>query len=105
MTKSKLNKILLNLDAETQTLAKGLIDELIFQQGILKQLKRTIKEQGVVSTYSNGMPRESPALKSYNATIQRYSTLCKQLELMLRNDGGKSDTGENALKEWLEAQK
>lgn len=104
MTKTELNKILTSLDEEIRLLAKGIIDELIFQQGILKQLKQTIKEQGVVSTYSNGMPRESPALKSYNATIQRYSTLCKQLELMIRNDG-KSDTGENALKAWLEASK
>lgn len=104
MTKTELNKILTNLDEETKLLAKGIIDELIFQQGVLKQLKQTIKEKGVVSTYSNGMPRESPALKSYNATIQRYSTLCKQLELMIKHDG-KSDTDENALKAWLEASK
>lgn len=104
MTKKNLTDLLERIDKESRAIAKGIIDELIFQQGVLKQLKQTIKEQGVVSTYSNGMPRESPALKSYNATIQRYSTLCKQLELMIRHDG-KSDTGENALKAWLEASK
>lgn len=104
MTKSELNKILENIDEESRIIAKGIIDELIFQQGVLKQLRQAIKEQGVVSSYANGAPRESPALKSYNATIQRYSTLCKQLELMIRKDG-KNDDGENALKSWLEAQK
>ena len=104
MNKTELNKILANIDEECRVVAKGIIDELIFLQNVLKKLKQSIQEQGVLSTYSNGAPRESPALKSYNATIQRYSTLCKQLEMMTRKDG-KVETGENALKAWLEAQK
>lgn len=104
MTRQDLNKILTTVDEDARVIAKAIIGEILFQQGVLRKLKRAIKEQGVVATYSNGAPRESPALKSYNVTIQRYSNLCKQLELMIRKDT-KIDTGEDALKSWLQATK
>lgn len=104
MTKKELKKILANIDEDSRAIAQGIIDELIFLQDVLKKLKQAIEEQGVVSSYANGAPRESPTLRSYNATIQRYGNLCKQLELMIHRDN-KIETGENALKEWLDAQK
>lgn len=104
MTKKKLASLIECVDKDCRPVAEGIIDEITFLQGVLKKLKQAIKEQGVTATYSTGAPRESPALKSYNATIQRYSTLCKQIELMIRN-GNQIETGENALQSWLAAQK
>lgn len=104
MTKKNLKSLIENIDKDCRPVAEGIIEEITFLQGVLKKLKKAIKEQGVTATYSTGAPRESPALKSYNATIQRYSTLCKQIELMVRN-GNQIETGENALQSWLEAQK
>lgn len=104
MTKKNLKSLIESIDKDCRPVAEGIIEEIDFLQGVLKKLKKAIKEQGVTATYSSGAPRESPALKSYNATIQRYSTLCKQLELMIRKDA-KIETGENALQAWLDAQK
>ena len=104
MTKKNLMELLNSIDKDCRPIAEGIIDEIIFQQGVLKKLKKAIKTQRVTATYSTGAPRESPALKSYTAIIQRYSTLCKQFELMIRN-GSQIETGENALQAWLEGKK
>ena len=45
-------------------------------------LKRKIKENGTEEEFIQGKQqfvRETPALKSYNTTVQRYSSLYKQL--------------------------
>lgn len=103
MGKNNLTAVVDLISADQKSIAKKLIDELIFMQGLLKDLKETIKNEGVVDM-SKGIPRESPAIRTYNATIKGYGTLLKQLEAMLRKDGAKLD-GEDALKTWLEGQK
>ena len=48
----------------------------------LDELKRQVRESGTVEEFHQGKQdflRESPALKSYNTTIQRYSLLYRQL--------------------------
>ena len=74
-----------NLRAHTRDkkyIGRKLIDELVFMQDTLTQLKRKIKENGTEEEFIQGKQnfvRESTALKSYNTTVQRYSTLYKQL--------------------------
>lgn len=97
-------KFLINLISQEQRdIAGSLIDELIFMQETLKKLKDKIRNDGVVDTTS-GVVRESPAIRSYNQTIQRYGNLLKQLEMMLRKDSVPIN-GEDALKTWLDGQK
>ncbi|CDB23735.1 uncharacterized protein BN706_00052 [Clostridium sp. CAG:557] len=43
--------------------------------------------------------RESPALKAYNTTIQRYSLLYKQLESMISK--GLQENSENELYKFI----
>ena len=48
----------------------------------LDELKEKIKETGTVELFKQGKQefwRESPALRAYNTTVQRYSLLYKQL--------------------------
>ena len=55
-------------------------------QQTLADLKKQIKENGTIEHFEQGKQsflRESPALKSYNMTIQRYSALYKQLTDLL----------------------
>ena len=78
----KLNKLVKNLPEEKKTVAVSLIKELSYMAGTLAELKEHIDENGAVQWFKNGaqeMWRESPAVKSYNTTIQRYSALYKQL--------------------------
>lgn len=79
---TELKDILEKIPQDKQTIAGRLADELIFMQATLADLKKQIKEYGTVELFEQGKQkflRESPALKSYNTTIQRYSALYKQL--------------------------
>lgn len=94
MKKSDMALIVENVDTNLKSIAEGLIQEVEFQQGILKKLKKELKDD--VS--------DVVKVRLYNQTVHRYSGLCKQIEDMIRH-GGKVETGENALQRWLEATK
>ena len=81
-TAPELEAILEHIPEDKKYIGRKLIDELVFMQDILTQLKRKIKENGTEEEFIQGKQnfvRESTALKSYNTTVQRYSTLYKQL--------------------------
>jgi hypothetical protein len=79
---TRLRKLVKLVPDNKKSVANSLIKELSFMAGTLEELKENITEHGAVDYFKNGkqeMWRESPALKSYNTTIQRYSLLYKQL--------------------------
>lgn len=81
-TAPELEAILERIPEDKKYIGRKLIDELVFMQDTLTQLKRKIKENGTEEEFIQGKQnfvRESTALKSYNTTVQRYSTLYKQL--------------------------
>ena len=81
-TVPELEAILEKIPADKQYIGRKLIDELVFMQDTLTLLKRKIKENGTEEEFIQGKQqfvRETPALKSYNTTVQRYSSLYKQL--------------------------
>lgn len=83
---TELKDILEKIPADKQAIAGRLADELIFMQATLADLKKQIKENGTIEKFEQGRQsflRESPALKSYNNTLQRYSQLYKQLTDLL----------------------
>lgn len=78
--------ILQLISEDRKEIARNLISEIIFISKTLEELKQVVKEHGTVDLFEQGKQkfmRESPALKAYNTTIQRYSLLCKQLIDML----------------------
>lgn len=78
--------ILKIIPGERKPIAKKLITEICFMTKTLEDLRETIEENGTVDLFEQGKQRfmrESPALKAYNTTIQRYSLLYKQLENMI----------------------
>lgn len=93
MTKKDYDYLVLQIEDEKQDIAKQIIKELLFIDKTLKELKKIIKKDGVIENFKNGsqeFTRESPALKSYNTTIQRYSMLYKQLiDLIPKTEGKK----------------
>lgn len=80
--KRKLAKLVKDLPEGKKAVADNLIKELCYMSGTLEELKEHIDEHGAVQWFRNGsqeMWRESPALKSYNTTVQKYSSIYKQL--------------------------
>lgn len=99
---AELEDILEKIPDDKKYIGQKLIEELIFMQGTLTDLKRQIKENGTVEHFENGKQnflRENPALKSYNVTVQRYSQLYKQLTDLLPKTPG-TPTG-NAVYDFL----
>lgn len=83
---TEIREILERIPEDKKAIAGRLADELIFMQATLADLRKQVKEYGTIELFKNGkqeMLRESPALKSYNTTIQRYSQLYKQLTDLL----------------------
>lgn len=103
MRKSKLDltEILENIPADKQVAAKGLVKEIEFMKELLEDLKQKIKEFGTLEEFSNGKQhfmRESPAVKSYNTTVQRYCRAYQQLVGMLPKEKQKDLPGADLAK-------
>lgn len=80
--KKEYREILKKIPDDKQTIAKKLVEELIFIEATLQTLRRQIEEGGTLELFCQGSQsfmRESPALKGYNTTVQRYSLLYRQL--------------------------
>ena len=66
----------------------------------LNKLQKEINEKGVIERFEQGKQnflRESPALKSYNATFKNYTTSIKQLNELIPEEDKRQD-GEDLLK-------
>lgn len=78
----KLRRILKLVPADRKHIGEEIIERITFMAGVLDDLQVQIQEHGTTDHFKQGVQefdRESPALKSYNTTIQRYSLLYKQL--------------------------
>lgn len=93
---SRLQDLLEHVPEDRRPIAYSLYDELLFMQQTLTVLKQQVKEEGPVSHFKQGQQeflKEHPALKSYNATISKYSLLYKQL-MELMPESGQDDADE-----------
>jgi Zn-dependent oligopeptidase len=82
----QLNKLVDLVPQDRKSIAENLVKELSFMAKTLDELKATVEKNGAVDLFKQGVQefyRESPALKAYNTTIQRYSLLYKQLTDLL----------------------
>lgn len=99
---AQLEEILEKIPQEKRYIGEKIATELIFMDGTLTELKRQIKENGTVEHFQQGKQeflRESPALKSYNQTIQRFSQLYKQLADLLPKSA--ETAGSNVIYDFL----
>ncbi|MCR5304858.1 MAG: hypothetical protein K6E33_09895 [Lachnospiraceae bacterium] len=80
--KAEYKAILGKIPEDKKTIGKKLVEELSFMEKTLKSLKQEILNNGELEHFQQGKQdfiRESPALKSYNTTVQRYSVMYRQL--------------------------
>ena len=76
------SEILEKIPSDKRKIGENLIEELSFMKETLSDLKKQVRETGTIEQFEQGRQsflRESPALKSYNTTVQRYSMLYRQL--------------------------
>lgn len=102
--KAEFDEILKRIPADKQVIAKKLITELQFMETTLDNLRAQIKASGETEHFTQGSQdflRESPALKGYNTTVQRYSVMFRQLtDLMQKSsEAEKSNAIYDFLKE------
>lgn len=100
--KAEFREILEKIPDDKKVIGKKLIEELSFMEKTLASLKRQIEENGELEHFQQGKQdflRESPALKGYNTTVQRYSVMYKQLTDLM----GKTQEAEksNAVYDFL----
>ena len=79
---SDFDQLIEKVPEDRKQIARNLVEELIFMRETLADLRKLIREKGTIEPFEQGRQsflRESPALKSYNTTIQRYSLLYRQL--------------------------
>jgi len=91
---SRLTTIFKNVDKNKKKAIEGLIAEAAFMRVTLTQLKNDINANGVIDNMSQGsysIIRESPAVKTYNTMIQRYTSVSKELFALLPKDAPKPE--------------
>ena len=100
--KTSFNDILKKIPEDKRYIGEKLITELSFIETTLERLRKQIAESGEVEHFQQGKQdflRESPALKAYNQTVQRFSVMYRQLTDLM----GKSTEAEksNAVYDFL----
>lgn len=85
----KLQEALRLIPEGRRIVGEKLLVEIKFMAGLLSELRQIVTEEGA----------DSPALKTYNATIQRYALLYKQFSDLLPKQTG--DSGDNALLDFI----
>jgi len=101
-TTTTFDDILRKIPEDKRYIGEKLIKELTFIETTLERLRDQIAETGEVEHFQQGKQdflRESPALKAYNTTVQRYSVMYRQLTDLM----GKSAEAEksNAVYDFL----
>ena len=85
----RLNDIYKGIDKKKRKVAEGLIAEAAFMRITLNDLKSQINESGTVNDMCQGkyyIKCESPAVKTYNTMIQRYTNIIDKLVGYLPKD-------------------
>lgn len=99
---AEYTSILEKIPEDKKLIGEKLIAELTFMEETLTNLKEQIRNYGETEHFTQGSQdflRESPALKGYNTTVQRYSVMYRQLTDLM----GKSVEAEksNAVYDFL----
>ena len=98
----ELDDIIKLIPDDRKHIARKLADEIAFMGETLDELKTMVRQSGTVELFKQGKQeflRESPALKGYNTTIQRYSLLFRQLADLLPKQT--QDNADSALYEFI----
>jgi hypothetical protein len=103
--KVDLNSIKITIDTlenDRKVLCTSLLNEIIFMQTTLDDLKKQVDEKGVVTKMCQGkydIDRANPALNQYNTLIKNYSSCIKQLNELLPKAVEENDNFDDFVEE------
>ena len=83
---NRLKRIYKDIEVNRKQTIEGLISEAAYMRVTLEELRNTIDTEGVIDIMPQGdysIKREHPAMRIYNTTIQRYTSITKQLTDLL----------------------
>lgn len=90
------------LENDKKVLCTSLLEEIIFMQITLSDLKEQVSKNGVVTKMCQGkydIDRANPALNQYNTLIKNYSSCIKQLNELLPKEIDTSDNFDDFVEE------
>ena len=90
------------LENDKKVLCMSLLNEIIFMQTTLDDLKKQVDEKGVVTKMCQGkydIERANPALNQYNTLIKNYSSCIKQLNELLPKEIESNDNFDDFIEE------
>ena len=99
-TYDKYKKLFAQCDKQKLNAIDDLLKNIAFMVSTLNKLQNEINEKGVIEKFEQGKQnflRESPALKSYNATIKNFNSSMKVLNDLLPEANKKTPEGEDIL--------
>ena len=103
MAKSKkkyeLNEIIPLLSEDSLKVASGMIEDAIFMQKQLKELRKQIKKEGVSENYQYGS-KQTAAMTTYLQVQKQYGVIIKYLTDLLPKSN-KTAASEDLL-DWVE---
>lgn len=82
------------MDSDKGRLGLSLLAEAEFMKATLDELKKNIKEKGVVTKMCQGsydIERANPALNQYNALVKNYNSTIKQIADILPKEESVND--------------
>jgi len=96
----KLERIFAGLDDGHRETARSLIENAAFMTVTLENLRESISENGVTSTYKNGEnqygTKKSPEVEVYLSMIKNFAVIIKMLNDMLPQKSAEA----SALLDW-----
>ena len=78
----KVRQVFVEMNSEKGLLGLALLDEIDFQKETLSKMRKGIENESITSEY-NGYQRSNPIIAGYNAMINNYSKLVRQVVEML----------------------
>ena len=91
-----VRKTLEEMESDKGKLGLTLLEEAEFMKITLDELKKIIKENGVVTSMCQGnydIERANPALNQYNSLIKNYNSIIKQIYDILPKDNPGNEDG------------
>lgn len=82
------------MNNEKGQLGLNLLEEITFMQRTLKRMRKQIEKNSLLSEY-NGYKRSDPIIAGYNAMINNYSKLTRQLTDLLPKEDAIIDDFDN----------
>ena len=94
----KVKNTFVDMNNDKGILGLSLLEEIAFQKETLKKMRKEIEENSLTADYSN-YKRSNPIIAGYNAMINNYSKLVRQVVELLPDEEQKDISVDDFINE------